>query len=67
MTKKDFVCEYEGCDFGAMTGHALYRTSPMGTPFVGRCGLHMGESVDPTTAEIVGAIEDRNILMRSEA
>lgn len=62
MGASDYVCEFDGCVHGPGNGHALYRTSPMGEPFKGRCGLHMGEEVDPTVALIAGAIEDHNYL-----
>lgn len=53
-------CDYEGCGRGRGTGHALYRTSPKGMPWVGYCEMHMPNPPDPFVAEICGAIEARN-------
>lgn len=49
-------CDYEGCKNGLETGHALYRTSPKGEPFVGLCSEHYAGPEDPVAA----AIEDHN-------
>ena len=53
-------CEFPGCNRGLATGHALYRTSPKGQPFFGRCAEHMGEPVDPGVRLITQVIEDDN-------
>jgi hypothetical protein len=41
------ICDHEGCDRGIHSGHALYRTSPKGTPFVGLCEVHYAGEPDP--------------------
>lgn len=47
--QKRFVCDYEGCENGIDTGHALMRVSPKGKgqPFVGLCEKHYAGRVDP--------------------
>jgi hypothetical protein len=49
-------CEFPGCTHTPATGWPLFRTSPKGGPFKGRCSDHMGEPVDPVVADIVEAI-----------
>lgn len=50
-----YVCTEPECERGRASGHALYRTSPKGELFEGRCAEHYGDS-DP----VAQAIEDRN-------
>lgn len=33
-------CIQPGCIRDAKDGHVIYRTSPKGTPFEGKCGSH---------------------------
>jgi hypothetical protein len=51
-----------GCTKGRDTGHALYRTSPKGELFEGKCAEHAPDKVDP----IVAAIEYHNQQQRRE-
>jgi hypothetical protein len=52
------VCDYEGCERGIDTGHALHRVSPKGKgqPFVGMCSEHYAGTPDP----VAQVIEDAN-------
>lgn len=50
------TCDYEGCEHGIETGHALYRVSPKGEPFVGLCEEHYAGEPD----EIARTIEQAN-------
>ena len=51
-----YVCATAGCDRAARDGWAIYRTSPKGQPFAGKCEEHFPGVPDP----IVQAIERRN-------
>lgn len=56
-----FTCAEEGCSKGAATGNAIYRTSPKGQPFEGKCLDHYdGPSLDKGVIGVVQAIEDDN-------
>lgn len=56
-----FDCEVEGCERGmSYGGEAIYRTSPKGAPFVGRCREHLNEAPDPVVEQIVNVFEDDN-------
>jgi hypothetical protein len=52
-----FTCVEDGCGRGCYTGHALYRVSPKGELFQGKCEEHYQGPVDP----IAQAIERRNL------
>jgi hypothetical protein len=51
-----YICTEPGCDKGRSSGHVLYRTSPKGELFEGRCAEHFGGEVDP----VAQVIEDDN-------
>lgn len=55
-----FVCAEDGCEKGRASGHALYRVSPKGELFEGKCAEHFGGPLEPITQ----AIEDHNQRMR---
>lgn len=56
-----FGCSFEGCDVDPATGGAVYRTSPKGGPFEGRCLRHLSleqrADLDPSVRQIVEAVE----------
>jgi hypothetical protein len=51
-----YTCTEPGCRRGRTSGHALYRTSPKGELFEGRCEEHFDAEVEP----IAQMIEERN-------
>lgn len=51
-----YTCADEGCDRGVRSGHALYRVSPKGEDFAGKCEEHFAGEPEP----IAQAIERRN-------
>ncbi|GAB2906914.1 hypothetical protein GCM10027047_01460 [Rhodococcus aerolatus] len=66
MSKDPYACNYDGCNRGRGTGHAIHRTSPKGQMFSGRCEEHLGRPVDPQVAVITDAIEDHNGVNRDQ-
>lgn len=52
-------CAEPGCPKTIDRGDALYRVSPKGTPFVGKCGEH-AKAVDPTVRAITEVFEESN-------
>lgn len=50
----DYTCEHFGCDRHPSKGDAIFRTSPKGEVFRGRCEEHIGD-VDPTVKGIIDA------------
>lgn len=56
-------CEVEGCDAFAR-GRAVYRVSPLGELFVGRCYEHLTPdqmvALDPGVLELTQTIEHDN-------
>lgn len=48
------VCDYEGCENGIATGHALHRVSPKGKgqKFIGMCDDHYVGHPDPVAHTI---------------
>ena len=53
------VCDFEGCERGIATGHALHRVSPKGEPFVGLCAEHFAGEPDPVAAVVEQANRPR--------
>lgn len=51
-----YTCAKDGCERGVRSGHALYRTSPKGELFQGRCEEHFDGEPEP----VAQMIEDRN-------
>lgn len=51
-----FTCKEKGCERSIANGDAIYRTSPKGELFEGKCEEHYGGVSDP----IVKAIEAWN-------
>lgn len=50
------VCVEVGCSRGIATGFALYRTSPKGEMFEGKCEEHFDGEIEP----IAQMVEQRN-------
>lgn len=50
------VCDFEGCEKGIATGHALHRVSPKPGPFIGLCAEHYAGTPNPAAQ----AVEDAN-------
>jgi hypothetical protein len=50
-------CDEPGCHNGIETGHALYRTSPKGEDWEGKCEEHFTGQIEP----IAQLIERRNM------
>lgn len=51
------VCEVPDCDASLSKGDALFRTSPKGSPFRGRCRAHMTAQIDDEVSDITSIIE----------
>lgn len=55
-----FKCSFEGCENDPLVnGVAVYRTSPKGGPFVGRCEAHLDEEPDTVLRSVVDVIQGR--------
>ncbi len=54
-----FGCEMPGCQKNPSKGDTVYRTSPKGTPWRGRCRDHIDLRfpVDPMVNEVADIIE----------
>lgn len=42
-----YICEYPGCERHPSRGDAIFRTSPKGGPFRGRCHEHLDVPLPP--------------------
>jgi hypothetical protein len=61
----DYTCTFPGCIRNPRDGYAIYRTSPKGEPFAGRCEEHF-ERADPDLVDFVSIIEDENMKKREK-
>lgn len=55
------ICQEEDCERGPLTtGDALYRVSPKGQKFIGRCEEHLKGDPDEIVKSVVDAIQSKN-------
>lgn len=57
------ACSTEGCYRTAFDG-GIYRTSPKGEPFEGKCAEHYPGPIDPLVRDVVDAV--RGVLRGAE-
>ncbi len=55
-----YTCEIEGCEAHPANGDTVYRTSPKGEPWTGRCKAHLDARwpVAPEVQAVADAFEE---------